>query len=126
MISSINCNMKREGGERKTTKSRKREGLRGWSEVTVFGRVTAGQEGLYVIWKTNPAATNYTTVLELEWAVRAEGLKEVVKRHSALRTRRLLQSGGAGLVLQEAGKWDSIVFLQETSRPKERKRFTMS
>ena len=73
---------------------------------TRFGRVTAGQEGLYVIWKQAPDAVNYTTELRLEGMeiggeTMKSALERVMRRHSALRTRRLLQGGS--LVLQEIG-----------------------
>jgi acyl-coenzyme A synthetase/AMP-(fatty) acid ligase/acyl carrier protein len=73
---------------------------------TLFARVSAGQEGLYVIWKQRPEATNYTVVFETAMLDTSkeecwEALRRLVQVHSALRTKSFMQRGKT--LLQEVG-----------------------
>merc|ERR1711916_318154 len=73
----------------------------------IFARATSGQEGLYVIWKQDPAANNYNVGLSVD----ANGVENerwygavvgMVAKHSALRTRSFFMKSGK-TVLQEVG-----------------------
>ena len=91
-----------DGGEKMC---QRRHEQRESQKTSILARVTAGQEGLYVVWKQDETATNYTTVASVEWTGgAAEGRAAVVRvaeRHSALRTRSFMQRGKT--VLQEVG-----------------------
>ncbi len=71
-----------------------------YDEVTLFARVTAGQEGLYVIWKMHPFSMEYTVGVELQTSEMIVRL--LFARHSALRTTRYLEAGR--LLLQRIEK----------------------
>jgi non-ribosomal peptide synthetase component F len=72
-----------------------------------IGRVTAGQEGLFVIWKQDPSATNYVVagrvphVAGLSSAEVERAVVNTVARHGALQTKRFLYAGA--MLLQEVG-----------------------
>ena len=59
------------------------------SNTVVFGRVTAGQESLFAIWRNDPSAMSYTTTVNVEMDECDTELKvwvrleRLVKRHSA-------------------------------------------
>ena len=62
---------------------------------TLFVRVTAGQEGLFVVWKTRPEATNYTVIAKIPLTNSSDCVKiveSIIANHTALRTRRFLES----------------------------------
>ena len=80
----------------------------------LFAVVTAGQEGLYVIWKMDPSARNYDTGFTAKgvWAEEQQAFKAmsaIVARHSALRTKSFFVQGNNKTVLQEVG-WRSDEF----------------
>ena len=72
-----------------------------------FHSATAGQEGLFVIWKQDPSATNYVVagrvphVAGLSSAEVERAVVNTVARHGALQTKRFLYAGA--MLLQEVG-----------------------
>jgi amino acid adenylation domain-containing protein len=70
---------------------------------SVFCRATAGQEGLYVIWRTDPLATNYNMLTTVpcptsDGSAIERGLHSVTAMHAALRTRRVSEFNGTVLL----------------------------
>jgi acyl-coenzyme A synthetase/AMP-(fatty) acid ligase len=68
-----------------------------------FCRATAGQEGLYVIWRTDPLATNYNMLTTVpcptsDGSAIERGLHSVTAMHAALRTRRVSEFNGTVLL----------------------------
>jgi acyl-coenzyme A synthetase/AMP-(fatty) acid ligase len=88
--------------------------------ATVFARVTAGQEGLFVVWKQRPDATNYTVAAvldskggDIESANTFLAVRRLVGVHSGLRTKRYFSDGKN--VLQEVGWKDDEFDWQRTA-----------
>jgi non-ribosomal peptide synthetase component F len=68
-------------------------------------RVTHGQEGLFVVWKSDPSATNYTMMTSVPCSGQdvtgiERGVWAVADAHAALRTRRACELFGRSVVVE--------------------------